>query len=171
MSRNESNYSLPSANSDAVAGYCGDGGNSSTGENAVGLDVSERGDSYDDEDDDEDDAEDIPHAASMETVPSSNLGSRRKHQYSYAEATSNATTDYYAQESGGLQAIFESRLVPRHRDTRQDGGGQHRPEQAQQPMGMVLEVGDGNGPAANHTYQRTPPTFPDLPVSRSQRRE
>ena len=172
LSRNESNYSLPSAASDAMTGG-GYYGNSSTGDIAVGLDVSERDGSCDDDDeehDGDDVVDDIPNAASMETVPSSNLTPRKQpYGFDFMEtngtAATTTTTDYYAQESGGLQAIFESRMTPRHRNAQQQDGNNRAQQQDQpveQPTGMLLDRRNSNG-SANHSYQRTPPTFPDLP--------
>jgi hypothetical protein len=176
LSRNESNYSLPSTASDVMAGghYYGYEGNSSAGDIPVGLDVSERDGSYDDDEnkhdgDDDDDVRDIPNASSMETVPSSNL-TPRKQPYSFGLMETNGNTatsaDYYAQESGGLQAILESRMTPRHRNTEQhdDGIDQHQQQDQpqEQPTGMLLDTRNSNA-SATHSYQRTPPTFPDLP--------
>jgi hypothetical protein len=179
LSRNESNYSLPSTASDAMAGgHYGYEGNSSAGDIAVGLDVSERDGSYDDDenkhdgdDDDDDDVGDIPNASSMETVPSSNL-TPRKQPYGYGVMETNGNTatftDYYAQESGGLQAILESRMTPRHRNTEQHDDGIDQHQQQDQPQehpssaGMLLDTRSSNA-SATHSYQRTPPTFPDLP--------
>merc|ERR1740139_1963858 len=57
----------------------------------------------------------------MDTVSTSNVTTSlqvlsptaNNNNYNYNENDDN----YYAQESGGLQAIFESKLTPRHRNT------------------------------------------------------
>jgi hypothetical protein len=118
ISREESNFSLPSTSLDAVGVY-----GSYNGHTAVGLDVSQSRRSY--EDDDDDFAEhfaSIPHAtSSADTVPSSNITphpspKKLKLGTSIPHTTSDSSDQFYAHESGGLQAILESRLTPRHRN-------------------------------------------------------
>jgi hypothetical protein len=166
ISREESNFSLPSTSSDAVGvhGFY-------NGHTAVGLDVSESRRSYDDDDDDDDDfVEDfasIPHAtSSADTVPSSNITphpspKKLKVDTSIPDTGSDSSDQFYAHESGGLQAILESRLTPRHRNCQHQ---QDLLEQHHQPSGMLSEVGNivDSNTLPNQMYQRTPPTFPDL---------
>jgi hypothetical protein len=164
LAREESNFSLPSASSDAHGGVLyGHSGHS------VGLDVSERP-SYEDEDthDMDDEFGNIPHETSMDTAPRSNVtptvtlkNSNEDNQRQQPGMGNGHSADYYAQESGGgLQAIFESRLTPRHQYS----------DQEVQPTGMLPHLSSRSANAQNHSsYQRTPPTFPELP-SRNRRR-
>jgi hypothetical protein len=145
ISREESNFSLPSTSLDAVGVY-----GSYNGHTAVGLDVSESRRSYEDDDDDDDDdfAEhfaSIPHAtSSVDTVPSTNITphpspKKLKVDTSIPDMTSDSSDQFYAHESGGLQAILESRLSPRHRNCQHQ---QDLVEQHRQPSGMLSEVGN-----------------------------
>ena len=157
--REESNFSLPSASSDALGGLLyGASGHS------VGLDVSERPHDDNDEQDMDDEFGSVPNATSMDTVPCSNVTptvTPRKSNEERNAPSNGHSTDCYAQESsgGGLQAIFESRLTPRHRNHHE-----------LQPTGMLLDVSSHSMNAQNQaSYQRTPPTFPEL--SSSKRRD
>jgi hypothetical protein len=146
------------------------------GGHALGLDVSESRRSYEDYDDDdfEDDFANIPHAtSSMDTVPSSNITphptpSKPKSDHTKNDDTNNCvSTDQYADESGGLQAILESRLTPRHRNCQQNLVVK---QPHHQPSGVLSDFGsiaDSSSILPSQTYQRTPPTLPDLPSNKT----
>lgn len=158
MSREESNFSLPSAASDPVGvyGYVG---------HTVGLDVSESRRSYEDDDDlDADEFANVPNSSSMDTVPSSNVKPhplKEKNDERHPHDSNGTPMDHYAQESGGLQAILESRLTPRHSNSHHDN------EHLHDASGIMIDAGNRlNGTTQqNQAYQRTPPTFPGLPSS------
>lgn len=170
FSRNESNFSLLSSTSDAygsgsnvaIASSTTNHANTIHNNTAIGLDNSERwsGDPEDDlvaSDLHQSFRDSLPNKMSMETIQTSNVSTPQKqNQYATIDtvvddnndgdtAAAAATTSdgYYAEESGGLQAIFETKLTPRHRNTYQHPAEHH--QQQQKP-----------------NYQRSPPAFPEL---------
>ncbi|KAG7340645.1 membralin family protein [Nitzschia inconspicua] len=151
MSREESNMSLPSVASDAV-------GANGNGRLALGLDVSESRRSYEDEDESDDEFANLPITTSMDTVPSSNTtpdptskNPTNGHQRD-STVRNGVLMDHYAHESGGLQAILESSLTPRHHNTHCDQDGPRPSEIAMDPCTRF----SGNS-QRNQSYQRTPP--------------
>lgn len=159
ISRVESNFSLQSTGSDTPGtdAY-------SCGGSAVGLDVSESRRSYDDEDLDGDEFGSVPNTTSMDTVPSSNITTqptpKKQKVNGHEKNPIGTTTDHYAHESGGLQAILESKLTPRH------SNGYHDGTQLRKTTENTLILSNrmnSNAHQSSQAYQRTPPTFPDLP--------
>eukprot|EP00531_Pseudo-nitzschia_arenysensis_P006261 CAMPEP_0116146204 /NCGR_PEP_ID=MMETSP0329-20121206/17038_1 /TAXON_ID=697910 /ORGANISM="Pseudo-nitzschia arenysensis, Strain B593" /LENGTH=875 /DNA_ID=CAMNT_0003641933 /DNA_START=172 /DNA_END=2799 /DNA_ORIENTATION=- len=165
--RNESNFSLLSSASDAY-GSASNGMNNHTNSN-VGLDVTGR---WSGEAEDEGFAsninpssycETLPNDTSMDTVHVSNVSTPQKQQPQQHNGTENAanqanTDGYYAHESGGLQAIFESKLTPRHRNTIQQDStsvDSIQPSISSHSSSSTSEL----------QYQRRPPTFPELTPS------
>jgi hypothetical protein len=180
--RNESNFSLMSFSSDAYAYALAN--NDSNNTLAIGLDVTGRW-SGDQEDDlvatniHSSFCDALPNDTSMETVQASNVSTPpKKHQPTNhtlndndggASAIANTATTMasdgcYAEESGGLQAILETKLTPRHRNTNQ------RPitEQDQTTLTMMAKQQqqqrspDSSLSSPGIPYQRSPPKFPEL---------
>ena len=114
----------------------------------------------------------LPNDTSMETVQVSNIstppkssnsqftkingGGAQENNTDDASATTTGTSDgYYSQEVGGLQAIFETKLTPRHRNS-QDSV--MTAEMQRQPPNLLPTP---SASIETH-YQRRPPTFPEL---------
>lgn len=119
------------------------------------------------DDGDDDPFGSIPNnACSMETVTVSNTMTTN-----YQPKLSNPCNrnkdkdnDDYAHESGGLQAIFESRLTPVHRNS------------TPATNNMQQQQDDDDNATSNQQQEQLrsplrPPTFPDLPQGRFQRQE
>jgi len=188
---NESNFSLLSSASDAYGSNAASSSNASNSNNnhsnasitrkssAVDLDVNGRlnGDSKDDFDATNNGhssfCETLPNDTSMDTVHTSNTSTPQKQHHQNGAKTNNgvangATTSttsdgYYAQESGGLKAIFETKLTPRHRNTAERiqvslgaNGNSH-----QQPNSSSSSS-SSSSTSTGIQYQRRPPTFPEL---------
>ena len=147
--RNESNFSLLSSTSDTY-GIGSSNNPTNNGNMAIGLDVTGRwsGEPEDDV------CDTLPNDTSMETVHISHVSTLQKQQQQLnssdaGDANTAISDGYYAQESGGLQAIFENKLTPRHRNTNQPH---------QQP---TLPSPSSSSTSPEIHYQRTPPTFPE----------
>lgn len=150
MSRNESGLSLRSLSWEGG----GERGNAACGREESGerdCDDPERRSRHD-----HDDFASVPHAQSMETVPSSNQTPKKRD----SGGNPRVHGTEYEQESGGLRAIMESRLTPRHSNAQQADGGRVGAENDG-------DLGPSASSAAGRPYQRTPPTFPDLPSGSS----
>mmetsp|Transcript_13398 Transcript_13398/g.27722 ORF Transcript_13398/g.27722 Transcript_13398/m.27722 type:complete len:320 (+) Transcript_13398:159-1118(+) len=149
--RNESNFSLLSSASDT---YVSTSNGINNNNSNVGLDVT--GDVLYDT---------LPNDTSMETIDASNVSTPQKQQRQRTDtaattdtAEDQATSDgYYAHESGGLQAIFESKLTPRHRNTTQQQQDSTTSQQQQQSVSSA-----SSSSTSELQYQRLPPTFPEL---------
>ena len=175
--RNESAFSLLSATSDGI-GSTGLPRNNSN--NAIGLDVTGR---WSGEPEDNDVSitpnpssfhDSAYNDTSMETVQVSDmLTPQHAQRRSVSDAVVDATSDgYYAHESGGLQAIFESKLTPRHRNTGHPDTTRvsttNGASSSQQRQSTIPSSSFPTQPSEIH-YQRRPPTFPEL--SRSDRED
>jgi len=159
--RNESNFSLLSSASDTY-GSTSNGINNNNSN--VGLDVT-----------DDVLCDTLPNDTSMETVDTSNVSTPQKQQRQRNDtaatadtAEDQATTDgYYAHESGGLQAIFESKLTPRHRNTTQRQQDSTT-AQISSLLGNTTQQQQQSVSSASSSstselqYQRLPPTFPEF---------
>jgi hypothetical protein len=172
--RNESNFSLMSSSSDAYAHALANNNNNNT--LAIGLDVTGRwsGDSEDDlvaTNIHSSFCDPHPNDTSIETVETSNVSTPPKKSQSTNHALNGndggisaipntATTmpsdGCYAEESGGLQAILETKLTPRHRNTNQ------RPIMEQEQTTLTMSSPDSSSSPAGIPYQRSPPNFPEL---------
>lgn len=173
--RNESAFSLLSATSDGMGSTGMPRNNSNT---AIGLDVTGR---WTGEPEDND-VSITPNASSFHNSAHNDTSTEivqiSSPQYTQrrtvSEAVADATSDgYYAHESGGLQAIFENKLTPRHRNTSHQNQvgttvsttgllGASTSQQLQSTVSSSFPA----QPSEIH-YQRRPPTFPEL--SRSDR--
>mmetsp|Transcript_27661 Transcript_27661/g.57313 ORF Transcript_27661/g.57313 Transcript_27661/m.57313 type:complete len:312 (-) Transcript_27661:2468-3403(-) len=169
ISRNESNFSLLSSASDAY-------------HNTIGLDVTGRGRGSDDTENDPTTTtatntthpfyDGLPNDTSMETVEASNASTPQKPQQhnpqaskrnsAVADATA-ASDNCYAQESGGLRAIFENKLTPRHRNTHHAQRDRSATTaEASLPSTQQQQQQQQQNPSTGVHYQRRPPTFPEL---------
>lgn len=169
--RNESNFSLLSSTSDAYGN--GSTNNATTNSNtAIGLDVTGRWSG-----EPEDDVfattiqtstfcDTLPNDTSMDTVHISNVTSPQQKQQ---QRNGGDNTADYTQESGGLQAIFENKMTPRHRNSHQDstrdeGSSIVASTNHQQSSLSSLQPSEIQ-------YQRRPPSFPELIHSEREGRE
>jgi hypothetical protein len=145
MNRTESTLSLPSTLSYGP-------GHATATNSSMGLDISEN--------QKEDEYPDVSVGQPSSTLQASNFTPTRGQG-----RTADQLGDY-ADESGGLQAILESRLTPRHRNSNlndrfhslQSASDQGNFQQQHQPAGTASD----SRVVAASAYQRTPPTFPEL---------
>mmetsp|Transcript_6326 Transcript_6326/g.15988 ORF Transcript_6326/g.15988 Transcript_6326/m.15988 type:complete len:982 (+) Transcript_6326:262-3207(+) len=137
MNRTDSNLSLPSTLSHGA-------GHTTPMNSSTGLDIFESNR--------EDEYQNVTATESSDTFEASNATPSRGHRM-----TADQPADYTDESGGSLQAILESRLTPRHRNCSQlarNRSLQEAPQQDVQHQQTILPTGS--------SYQRTPPTFPEL---------
>ena len=137
MNRTDSNLSLPSTLSHGA-------GHTTPMNSSTGLDIFESNR--------EDEYQNVTTTESSDTFEVSNSTPSRGQKM-----TGNQPADYADESGGSLQAILESRLTPRHRNSSQLARN-HSSQQAPQQNVQHQQTREARG----SSYQRIPPTFPEL---------
>jgi len=198
ISRSESKISLLSSTSDVNHGCGVNANNAFIGLDVPGRGRGDQEEDDDNDDDlvnsittteNHDAFASLPNDTSMDTIPLSNLSTPQKHSRSNGtssnglyngEGTDNndnsssgtapasVSAEDYAQESGGLQAIFESTLTPRvrnthHQQAEREGESQYSWAMSKEHHPQLEEQQHRqSSPSNGMPYQRRPPTFPEL---------